>query len=216
MAVIEYPLLDALHERVMRSLWAGRLTLLSRVLLAAAFIPSGLTKVLGDRFTTLGPSSPIGAFFEAMYQTGGYWRFLGAAQLIAALLLLVPRTAFFGAVLFLPIVVNIAVITTAIDFAGTVYITWMMVLAALWLLAWDWPRWRGVLATREGYRPVLAHASRAERVGWVLCVTAGVMLLLALRRVVPASWIIGLVGAGCVGAALVVIALARTSRESSR
>jgi len=43
-------------------------------------------------------NTSVGAVFEAMYQTGGYWRFLGLSQVLAGALLLIPATAFYGAV----------------------------------------------------------------------------------------------------------------------
>jgi hypothetical protein len=52
--------LDALQARVMGQPLAGRLTLLSRLLLAMAFLPKGLVKLMGQRFTVLGPDSPVG------------------------------------------------------------------------------------------------------------------------------------------------------------
>jgi len=61
------------------------------VLLAIGFIPSGITKSLGNRFTILGTDDPVGFFFEALYRTGFYWRFLGICQLAAAVLLLIPK-----------------------------------------------------------------------------------------------------------------------------
>ena len=62
----------------------------TRVLLALGFLPSGLTKVLGHRFTLLSPDVPIGYFLEALYQAGFYWRFIGLCQFTAAILLLIP------------------------------------------------------------------------------------------------------------------------------
>src|SRR5919112_431934 len=89
--------LDRLHARVRRSRLLRAFTVFTRVVLALAFVPSGLTKVLGNRFTRLGVDDPVGFFFEALYRTGFYWNFLGLCQLAAALLLLVPRTATLGA-----------------------------------------------------------------------------------------------------------------------
>jgi hypothetical protein len=51
-----------------------RLTLGTRVLLAVGFIPTGMVKLLGRRFTTMSPESGIGGFFETLYQSGPYWR----------------------------------------------------------------------------------------------------------------------------------------------
>ena len=76
--------LERLHARARASLWLLRFTWLTRILLGVAFLPSGMTKLLGNRFTLLGTDTPIGFFFEALYQTGFYWRFIGLAQLTAA------------------------------------------------------------------------------------------------------------------------------------
>lgn len=164
--------LDALNARVMQHPAAARLTMMSRILLAVAFIPTGSVKLMGERFTSLGVNTSVGAFFEAMYQTGAYWRFLGLSQVVAGLLLLIPATAFYGAVLFLPILVNVVIITIAIEFKGTPMITIPMLFANLWLLAWDWPRWRAVLITGAS-RPVVRGWSRLERAGWMLGTASG-------------------------------------------
>lgn len=85
-----------------------RFTLFTRILLAGGFIPTGMVKLLGHRFTRISPEDPIGAFFEAMFLTGLYWRFLGLSQVLAGLLLLVPRWAHLGAAAFLPIMINMS------------------------------------------------------------------------------------------------------------
>src|ERR1044072_7531747 len=91
-------------------------TWMTRILLALAFTPSGLTKALGHRFTQLGLDNPVGFFFEALYQSGFYWNFIGIAQLTAALLLLIPRTTTLGAVIYFPIILNIFLITVSMHF----------------------------------------------------------------------------------------------------
>jgi hypothetical protein len=157
--------LDAQNARVMQHPATARFTLMCRILLAVAFIPTGSVKLMGERFTSLGMDTSVGAFFEAMYQTGSYWRFLGLSQVLAGVLLLISATAFYGAVLFLPILVNVVVITIAIEFKGTPMITMAMLLANLWLLAWDLPRWRAVLMA-DGTRSVMGGLTRLERAGW--------------------------------------------------
>ncbi|HEV7905244.1 MAG TPA: hypothetical protein VGO96_15490 [Pyrinomonadaceae bacterium] len=113
---------------------------MTRVLLALGFLPSGLTKVVGNRFTILGVDNPVGFFFEAMYRTGFYWRFLGLCQLAAAALLLIPRTATIGALVYFPLILNIFVITVSLHFTGTPFITGLMLLASLHLLCWDYDK----------------------------------------------------------------------------
>lgn len=125
-------------------------TWFTRLLLAIAFVPSGFKKLLGLRFTTIGIDNPIGFFFEALFRTGFYWNFLGFMQLTAAILLLIPRTAFLGAFLYFPIVVNILIIVTAMNFMGTPIIVGLMLLANLYLLFWDYPKSKIIIQTIFG------------------------------------------------------------------
>jgi hypothetical protein len=169
---------DRLFVRVRAFPFFLRLTLFTRILLAAGFIPTGMVKLLDRRFTLLGAESPIGAFFEALYRSGMYWQFLGLAQVLAGVLVLVPRWAHLGAFLFLPIMVNIFVITVSLGFRGTPFVTGMMLLAVLYLCAWDYHRLRG-LFTERPWDPRLDVPSprldRWERSGfWVF----GVSLLM--------------------------------------
>ena len=132
--------IDQLHARVKKNRLLKIFTVFTRVLLALAFLPSGLTKVLGNRFTVLGIDDPIGFFFEALYRTGFYWRFLGICQLAVALLLVIPRTATLGALAYFPLILNIFVITVSMGFTGTPVITGLMLLASIYLLCWDYDK----------------------------------------------------------------------------
>ncbi len=120
--------------------WLKRFTLLVRILLAIGFLPSGLTKVLGNRFTILGIDTPVGFFFEGLYRSGFYWRFIGLSQLFAAFLLLIPRTAALGALVYFPIILNIFIITVSMRFQGTPFITGLMLLGCVYLLCWDYEK----------------------------------------------------------------------------
>ena len=142
-------MLDRLHARIVRSRRLQRFTAFTRVLLAVGFIPPGWTKVTGTPFTTLPTSSPVGYFFDAFFQAQAFYVFVGVAQVTAGLLLLWPRTATLGAVLYFPIILNVAVITVAVGFTGTWVITILMTLACLWLLAWDYDRLRAILPARR-------------------------------------------------------------------
>jgi hypothetical protein len=144
--------IDLLHARIVRTRVLVVFTGVTRVLLALAFLPSGLTKALGHRFTTLPVSDPVGYFFDGFFSASEYYRFVGFAQLTAALLLLLPWTATLGAFLYLPIIVNIFVITVSVNFGGTVMITGMMLLANLYLLLWDYDRWKDLLPRPVGPR----------------------------------------------------------------
>ena len=159
--------LDRLHARARRSPLLLRFTAFTRVLLAIGFIPPGLKKVFGHSFTSLPVTDPVGAFFHGFFQAGAYYQFVGWAQVAAALLLLIPATATLGAVLYTPIILNIAIITVAIGFQGTQVLTVLMALACVYLLCWDYDRLKGLLpARRRGPRAVGRREYAVEAAGW--------------------------------------------------
>src|SRR6476620_5991049 len=138
-------ILDSLHSSI-TSRWYFRLfTVFTRLLLAVGFIPPSIKKILHQPFTILPDSNPVGHYFHALMDTGFYYEFIGWAQLIAAILLLIPRTSHLGAMLFLPIIANIAVLTSSVGFVGTWLITILMTCAGVWLAAWEYDRLKPLL-----------------------------------------------------------------------
>ena len=182
--------LERVHSWARSQPWLGRFTLMNRLLLAMAFLPTGLVKATGQRFTVLPISNPVGFFFEAMYQTGPYWGFIGLSQVAAAVLLLIPATATVGALLFFPIILSICLITWGIGFGGTVYVTTAMLVSVVYLLAWDADRIWSAASTVIGARrapPLLADAGRLERAGWLLGGVVGMGFFMTTRGFIPAS-----------------------------
>lgn len=197
--------LDGLHARARANPALARLAILSRILLAIAFIPTAMVKVLGERFTYLSANTPIGFFFEAMYQSGAYWRFLGVSQVIAGVLLLIPSLSTLGAVLFFPIILNIFVITVSLHFAGTPFITGLMLLANVFLLCWDYDRLKAIVfapATRPTV-PSLTFGT-VERVAFGICAAAGLTALTVSRALLPRTLLIPALVVG-VGGTIVLI-----------
>ena len=145
-------ILDGLHVSVTRRRWLQLFTVFTRILLGIGFIPPSIPKILHKPFTVLPDSNPVGHYFNALYQTGFYYEFIGWAQLTAALLLLFPRTSHLGALMFLPIILNVAVLTTAVGFKGTWMITILMGLAATWLVAWEYDRLKPILLYKRTER----------------------------------------------------------------
>jgi hypothetical protein len=112
-----------------------------RYLIGFAFVFASLVKIQGKRFTSIPPDQPIGYFFEAMYQTGFYWNFLGWCQFIAGTLLMTQRFSTVGAMMFFPIILNVFMITHSINFGmGTPLITTLMLLGTIFLLLWDYKK----------------------------------------------------------------------------
>ncbi|MEM7382412.1 MAG: hypothetical protein AAF361_14635 [Bacteroidota bacterium] len=108
-----------------------------------------MTKLLGNPFTSLPTSNPVGYFFDAFFQASEYYVFVGATQVLAGLLLLFPVTATLGAIVYFPIILNIAIITFAIGFKGTWVITLLMTTACLYLLVWDYDKFKSLLPKRH-------------------------------------------------------------------
>ena len=146
-------ILDDLHVAFTRRRWAQGFTAFTRVLLAIGFIPPSIPKIMGKPFTSLPDSHPVGHYFNALLQTGFYYEFIGWSQIIAAILLLIPRTSHIGAMMFLPIILNIAVLTTSVGFVGTWVITILMSFAAIWLVAWEYDRLKPIVFQTREDRP---------------------------------------------------------------
>jgi uncharacterized membrane protein YphA (DoxX/SURF4 family) len=138
------PQLADLYGELRSNPWLHRFAIFCRIALALGFIPSGLVKLQGERFTGLPSNNPLGHYFDALLLTDSYYTFIGLAQLLTALLLLIPRTAFTGAVFYFPIILNIVVLTHATRFNGTRIVT-LMLLANLFLLIWDYDRLKHIL-----------------------------------------------------------------------
>jgi len=141
--------LDNLHAKVTSNKFLQIFTAFTRILLFVGFTPPSIIKIVNKPFTVLPDSHPVGHYFNALYQTGFYYQFIGWAQLLAAVLLLFPRTAHLGALMFFPIIVNIAVLTTSVGFQGTWVITILMSFAAAYLVAWDYDRLKPILFAKR-------------------------------------------------------------------
>ena len=150
---------EHLYDESKRNRWFRSFVVFCRIALALGFLPAGIVKVMGERFTALPSNHPLGHYFDALYLTGYYYRFIGVGQLTVALLLLIPGTALLGAILYFPIILNICVLAYAVRFEGT-RITTLMLLANVFLLAWDYDRLKHVLPLGQTSddRRVLAKA----------------------------------------------------------
>ena len=120
-----------------------------RYLVGLAFFPSGITKLIGHRFTQISTDTPIGYFFEALYQSGFYWNFLGLAQLTAGILLMTQRFALLGTLAFFAIITNVWLITLSLSFKGTWVITSLMIIAIIILLIWDYKKLLPLVSSRK-------------------------------------------------------------------
>jgi hypothetical protein len=161
-------MISRIHAWAVRQSTLRTFTVVVRVLLVLAFVPSGLVKIVGEPFTALPVADPVGRFFAGFFATGGYYRFIGVAQWVAGALLLFPRTAALGALVYLPISINIFAITLVIgsSFGGTRIVAGAMVAANVYLVWWDWDRWQGLVPAATVARA--RHGDAAVSVGMLI------------------------------------------------
>lgn len=117
---------------------------LIRAGMGATFIISGLRKWPGVKFTALPVENPVGAYFQAMYETGFYWNFIGYFQIAVGLMIFLNRFAALSSLLMMPVTVNIFLVSIALRMTGTPLITAAMLLGNAFLLYWHYPNYRSI------------------------------------------------------------------------
>lgn len=138
--------LDRLHARATQNSWLWLFSIFCRLALAAGFFPAGIVKLLDERFASgLSVNHPMGSYLEALHHTGYYYTFIGVVQVAAAIMLLVPRTVTLGAFLYFPVILNITILTYAVRFDGSLFTAPLMTLANLFLLGWNYEKWKYIL-----------------------------------------------------------------------
>lgn len=177
--------LEQFYYETKRNKWYRYFATFCRVVLALGFIPSGSVKIIGERFTALPANHPLGHYFDALYLTGYYYTFIGAGQLLAALLLLIPRTALLGALAAFPIILNICVLAYAVRFEGT-RITTLMLLANIYLLCWHYDRLKYILPFKQPQTdtgiPELQKSDNRFPLAFFGCVVAAVASVIVVNH----------------------------------
>jgi uncharacterized membrane protein YphA (DoxX/SURF4 family) len=147
--------LDALHKNIRANKWMRYFTTFTRLALVAGFLPPGYVKIIGERFTDLHNNQPMGHYLEALHHTGYYYTFVGYAQILAALLLLLPRTVVLGTLLYLPIILNICILSLAVRFEGSLLTAPLMVIACIYLLCWNYDQIKYIFPFNQPPSPPL-------------------------------------------------------------
>ena len=138
--------LDQLHFEAKGNKWLHYFAIFLRLALAFGFITSGMVKIMGERFASgLSVNHPMGQYLQALHHTGFYYTFIGVLQVIAAILLLVPRTVILGALVYFPVILNICVLSYAVRFEGSILTSPLMVLGCLFLIFWNYDKIKYIL-----------------------------------------------------------------------
>lgn len=138
-----------LHKQAKQNIWFHYFTIFNRIALAAGFIPSGMMKILGERFTALSSTHPLGYYFDALHHTGYYYTFIGVMQVLAAILILIPRTVLLGALIYFPIILNIVILTFSVRFDGSLFTSPLMLMATTYLLFWNYDKLKYIVSTKK-------------------------------------------------------------------
>lgn len=137
---------DRLHAQAKANAWLRLFSIFCRFMLALGFIPAGIVKIMDERFASgLSANHPMGHYLEALHLTGYYYTFIGIAQIVASIFLLIPRTVTLGAFIYFPIILNICILTYATRFNGSLFTAPLMTLANLYLLGWNYEKWKYIL-----------------------------------------------------------------------
>jgi uncharacterized membrane protein YphA (DoxX/SURF4 family) len=150
--------LNRIHCRAKQNKWLRYFSVFNRLALAAGFLPAGMVKIMGERFASgLAVKHPMGHYLEALHRTGYYYTFIGIVQVLAAILLLIPRTALLGALIYFPIILNICILSYAVRFEGSWVTSPLMVLGNLYLLCWNYDKLKYIFPWEKQNVPSSKH-----------------------------------------------------------
>ena len=88
----------------------------------------------------------------APYQLGTFARFIAWSEAVIGLLLLIRRTRILGAIAMVPLLANILMVTVSLNWSGTPWIIMGFLSANLYLLIYQYPIWRPIIANRVVFK----------------------------------------------------------------
>jgi uncharacterized membrane protein YphA (DoxX/SURF4 family) len=175
---------EQFYLKIKENRWYWLFSIFCRFALAYAFIVAGMVKIVGERFASgLSVIHPMGSYLEALHHTGYYYTFIGIAQVVAAILLIIPRTVILGALLYFPIIVNIWLLSFAVRFEGSIVTSPLMVLANLYLLVWNYDRLRYMLPFKQYSNLGIIKKPKKYNTKFPLLFFAGVLITVVLTVV---------------------------------
>jgi hypothetical protein len=138
---------------------------------------------MGGEVRPIGELDPFLQFWRVMFTSGLYWKFIGASQVLAGMLLMTQRFAKLGAAVFFAIILNIFVVTVAYSFEGTPVITGLMLLAATYLLIWDLDSFQPLFRSHQRVLAVVPAS------GWITS-PFWIWLGAVMLAVIVAEWLL--------------------------
>ena len=161
--------LQNLIDRFRARRWSHLFVANLRILLGFAFLPAGLKKVLGQPFTDPQNTGTFHEFLHAFYATGAFYPFVGAVQLVLAVLLMTQTYALLGALMTLPVITCIAVFCWSTGVVPTAVVTTLMLCGTLALIVWDVDRWMRIVDSNFVPTSTQAASALIDRALWRVC-----------------------------------------------
>lgn len=164
-------MIGTLVRRARQIRWINVAVVNLRFLIAFAFLPAALKKLLDQPFTDPANHGRFHDFLHAFHATGWFYSFVGVLQLTAAALLFTQRFATLGALLALPILTVITAFCWSTHVYPTAAIVTLMWLGTLGLVLWDFDKWRGIFVRddRSHEGPIAAISARIDLALWARC-----------------------------------------------
>lgn len=165
----------------------------TRIFLGLTFFTAGMGKLIRGFPGFIGP-----IWLEEKlvpYSLGLFARFIAISQVMTGLLLLTGRFATLGAIVLVPLLSCILVVTISLQWRGTPYINAFLLLLNLSLLVYDWPKLKFIFAERrEEVQAIPLQRSQPRHDAlWLLAAALFLCGLLTLRvmRIAPFMLIAG-------------------------
>ena len=138
---------ESLLTRARSTRWVHVVVVNLRFLIAFAFVPAGLKKLLDQPFTDPSNHGPFHDFLHALHGTGWFYQVVGILQLVASALLFTQRFATIGALMALALLTAIVSFCWSTQVTVTAIVTTLMLLGTIGLVLWDFAKWRGLFAS---------------------------------------------------------------------
>ena len=145
-----------------------------RIFLGILFLTAGLGKLVPGFPGLMGP--PWLEDVLAKYDLALFARFIAYSQILIGWLLLSRRFATLGALMLLPMLLNILMVTISQDWRGTPYVVSVFLLMNLWLLAADFHRLKFLISDDISVLKPLPIVRKNTTADWLI--TIGLLLLL--------------------------------------
>ena len=167
---------------------------IASVCLGLIFFSSGMGKLFADHAFP-GLIGPVWLEDElTKYGLGLFARFVAFGQVIVGYLLLTLRFSTLGAVMLVPMVLNILVVTISMEWRGTPYVLAFFLASNLFVLAVDYRRLLPLIGYRDNSVPAKHPKTAAGNLVWLGGLSLSLASIALSGLQLQAAWFVCIVG----------------------